>query len=413
MSSQQISRTVARRIINSVSESGTPPEYGFQYFTAGIEDYISVIDEEYLDDFIADGGSSFKMVVGTYGGGKTHFLYSVREAAWNRNFAVSYFPLSPEETPFHNLERVYSAIANNLMRPMTEQEILSGYERGVESMVRSWYASKRSELENAGFSGNDLDFELREYASTVRGFDNTSFGRAMQSAFTLLHSRRDDDFDTVLEWIKGEAFDRRDHRPFGIHQRIDRSSAFAMIRSLIQWVKFIGYSGLVVLMDEAERVPSLSSRQRELLLNNLRALIDECGHANFQHAFILYAVPDEDFLEGRAQIYEALRQRLETLFEEFNPTGVKIILENTGGDPISNLRDIGRKLADIYQISSRVQLDQTQIESAVAMIAPAAYEERFGEIGYKRLFVQRMVRGLRVLHRRGGPITLSDAGFDD
>ena len=413
MSTQQPSRRVARRIINSVSESGTPPEYGFQYFTAGIEDYINVIDEEYLDDFIQDGGSSFKLVVGTYGGGKTHFLYSVREAAWRRNFAVSYFPLSPEETPFHNLERVYAAIANNLMRPMTEQEMLSGYERGVENVARSWYATKRVEFEQMGLSGNDLDKELRDYAQSTRGFDSTSFGRAMQAAFTSLHTRREDDFDSILEWVKGEAFDRREHGQFSIHQRINRSTAFAMIRSLVQWVKFIGYSGLVILMDEAERVPSLSSRQRELLLNNLRALIDECGHANFQRVFILYAVPDENFLEGRSQTYEALRQRLETLFDEFNPTGVRILLEEVGGDPISNLKSIGEKLADIYQIAYSVQIDQSEIESAIGLTAEAAYDRRFGEIGYNRLFVQSVVRGFRILDRRGGPVTLEDIGLED
>ena len=40
-------------------------------------------------------------------------------------------------------------------------------------------------------------------------------------------------------------------------------------------------------------------------------------------------VPDESFLEGRTNVYEALNQRLATVFEnELNPTGVKIDLEN-------------------------------------------------------------------------------------
>ena len=412
MSALTLSRSVARRIINNVSESGTPPEYGFQYFTAGISEYMDVIEGEYLADYVADGGSSFKMVVGTYGGGKTHFLYSVRELAWQHNFAVSYIALSPEETPLHRLELVYRAIAISVMNPMNEAELLSGYERGIENLVRSWYANKRAELLNSGLSDDDLDEELREYASTVRGFESISFGRAMQVAFLSILNRRDDDFDTVIEWLKGEAYDRREHGRFGIRQRIDRSSAFSIIRSLIQWVRFIGYTGLVVLMDEAERVPSLSSRQRELLLNNLRALIDECGHANFKHAFFLYAVPDENFLEGRTQIYEALSQRLATSFEMFNPTGVKILLENTSVDPLDTLKSIGQKLTYIYQVAYDVQLDDAHVDSATEDVARAAHEQRFGEIGYKRLFVQSFIRALHQLRQRGGPISLADVGLE-
>jgi len=70
---------IARRIIETVGANGIPPEYGFQFFTAGLQPYLSVMDEEYLSSFIKQGGSAFKIVVGVYGGGKTHFLYSVRD----------------------------------------------------------------------------------------------------------------------------------------------------------------------------------------------------------------------------------------------------------------------------------------------------------------------------------------------
>ena len=412
MTLDTLSKNVARRIIHDVGGSGTPPEYGFQYFTAGIEEYIETLGDEYLADYVKGGGSTFKMVVGTYGGGKTHFLYSVRELAWEHDFVVSYFALSPEQTPFHRLELVYRAIALNIVYPMSEEEFLSGYEHGIESLVRSWYAMKRNEFESEGLLGDDLVEELRNYASTIRGFESISFGRAMQAAFLAMLERRDDDFDTILQWVKCEAFERRIHSKFGILQRIDRNTAFSMIRSLIQWVRFLGRSGLVVLMDEAERVPSLSTRQRGLLLNNLRELIDECGHANFKNAFFLYAVPDESFLEGRAQIYEALSQRLATSFETINPAGVKILLENMDGDPIDTLVSIGEKLADIYETAYGTELHADHRGLAVREIALAAHEQRFGEIGYKRLFVQRLIRALHTLRRKGGPVRLQDVGFE-
>lgn len=52
----------ARKIIEIVGGQGNPPEYGFQYFTAGLDSYLKTIDEDYLGSFIKDGGSSFKRV---------------------------------------------------------------------------------------------------------------------------------------------------------------------------------------------------------------------------------------------------------------------------------------------------------------------------------------------------------------
>src|SRR5438552_16764462 len=105
---------IARRIIEKVGSAGTPPEFGYQHFSSGLDPYLSVIENEYLGDFIRDGGSAFKMVVGIYGGGKTHFLFSVRDLAWKYGYAVSYVSLKQGESPFHRLELVYSAIAKRL-----------------------------------------------------------------------------------------------------------------------------------------------------------------------------------------------------------------------------------------------------------------------------------------------------------
>ncbi|GIX45974.1 MAG: ATP-binding protein [Candidatus Tectimicrobiota bacterium] len=412
MARGELPREVARRIIDTVGGSGTPPEYGFQYFTVGLDDYLQVLEGEYLADYIQQGGSCFKLVVGIYGGGKTHFLYCVRERAWRHRFVVSYVTLSPEQTPLHKLELVYRAVALNLTRPLTAAELQSGYEQGIESLVQSWYAQKRAELEHAGFSGDELAEALRSYAATIRGFESVSFARAMQGAFLALLERRDEDFDTLMQWLKGEGYVRSLHGKLGILQRIDRSTAFSMLRSLLQWVRFLGYAGLVILMDEAERVPSLSSRQRELLLHNLRELIDACAQVHFKHTLCLYAVPDETFLEGRAQIYEALRQRLATTFDVINPTGVKIDLEKAGSDAVATLEAIGHKLAAIYAVAYDTSLDSAHLSATTSEIAQAAYEHRYGEAGYKRLFVQRLVQALHLLRIRGGPVSARDVGLE-
>ncbi len=390
----------ARKIIEIVGGQGNPPEYGFQYFTAGLDSYLETIDEDYLGSFIKDGGSAFKMVIGVYGGGKTHFLYCVREVAWNYDYIASYIVLSPEQTPFYKLEQVYKTIVSNLIYPQTPEELLSGYDRGIEAVIKAWYNRKYQEI--AGKLPDDLARqELNNYASALGPYESTSFKNAVKEAFLSLNERRDDDFTLIIQWLNGENPPRNLLKDLRIFERVDKSTAFKMIRSLVQWVRDLGYAGVVILMDEAEQTPSMTTKQKAALLSNMRELIDECGHANFRNAMWFYAVPDENFLEGRTQVYEALRQRLSSVFDaEVNPTGIKIYLEETSEDPVELLSDIGRKLSAIYEVAYSVKFETVALNETIADIAKAAYERKL-EIGYKREFVKNIVVALHRLRKTG------------
>mgnify|MGYP000467191672 CR=1 FL=1 len=400
--------TIARKIIDTVGAYGIPPGYGFQFFTAGLDPYLSVFEDEYLSSFIGQGGSAFKMVVGVYGGGKTHFLYSVRDLAWKNNFVVSYVSLSPGESPFHRLELVYRAIVKGVAVPLTPDELLSGYEQGIVTFLRSWFSTKYHECSGKGLSGDELRQALLNQVESIQGIESISFAKAVKSAFHTLLNNQEEEFVNICQWLSGEGYDPRTHGRYGILQRIDRTTAFPMIRSLTQWIREIGYSGLVILLDEAERVPSLSTKQREQHLNNLREVIDECGHTNFQGVMIFYAVPDENFLEGRAHIYEALKQRVATVFDTLNTTGVKIELEKLSTEPIVFLEQVGDKLKQIYEVAYDHRFDRAASKETIRNIAKAAYEQRFGDIGYKRLFVQKAIQGLHFLKRNGHPPTPRD-----
>jgi hypothetical protein len=276
---ETISKDVARSIVETVGGSGNPPEYGFQFFTAGLDEYLKPLEEEYLASHIKTGGKTIKMVVGPYGEGKTHFLYCVRELAWKHRFAVSYVRLSPKETPFHKLESVYQSIVSNLTYPMEPQELLSGYERGIESFIKVWFAQKHSEAQRKGFTGDRLKEELNTYISTLPNFESISFSNAVRWAFRCLLDRRDEEYSVIMQWLKGEGYisGKEGHPKFGILQRIDKGTAFAMIRSLVRWTREVGYSGLIVLLDETETTPSMSGKQKDQLLSNLKEFVDECG----------------------------------------------------------------------------------------------------------------------------------------
>lgn len=383
----------ARRIIQNVGESGQPPIYGYQFFTAGIDPYINIIKEEYLEEYISNGGSSFKLVIGTYGGGKTHFLYSIQGSSWNNQYITAYIELSQNETPFHKLEEVYKAIVSNLVYPQDPKALILGYDKGIEALIKIWYYMQTQNVDTH-LSLDEKHEYLSEYIKSIGPYESTSFQNAIRHAFLALMRDNEEQFHLILQWLKGENPPKSALKEFNIYEKIDKTTAFKMIRCLIKWIQDLQYNGLIVLMDEAEQTPSMSTKQRETLLNNLREVIDACSKGSIKSTMFFYAVPDTSFLEGRATVYEALNQRLSTIFSgQMNPTGVRINLDDLIQDPLELLHEIGLKLARIYEIAYDFQFNQSKLEDVIQTIAQEAYDDRYGEISYKRSFVQNIIGG--------------------
>ncbi|MCD4818369.1 MAG: ATP-binding protein [Candidatus Cloacimonetes bacterium] len=402
-----LTQFVARQIIETVGGQGTPPEYGFQFFTAGLDMYLDTIDEEYLSTYVREGGSAFKMVVGIYGEGKTHFLYSIRELGWKYDYITAYIALNPEQTPFHKLQQVYKSIVANLIYPQTPEELLSGHERGIEAVIKKWYNEKYREVSEK-FSEDEVYDELLRYISSLESYESNSFRNAIKEAFKALLEKREGDFSLIIQWLVGENPPKNMLKNYKIFEKLDKSTAFKMIRSLVEWVQEIGYAGLVILLDEAEQTPSMSSKQKNILLNNLRELIDECGHTNFKSTMWFYAVTNENFLEGKTQIYTALTQRLSSIFdEEINPTGAKIYLNRIPIEPIELLMKIGIKLAKTYEVAYKVSFDENVLRETLENIAKEAYKRKL-ETGYKRLFVKNMIKAFHKLRKSGKPLIPED-----
>ncbi len=405
----ELTQKQARIIIESVASNGTPPEYGIEFFTAGLDDYLSVIEQDYLDSYIADGGSAFKLVVGVYGGGKTHFLYNVRNLAWRHNYVVSYVSLSQTESPFHQLNTVYSAIARGLTHPLNDDELLNGYTKGIASFLRREYKIRYADYIARGLPDHDVSNKVLRDVD-ARDLESISFSKAVVAASQALARNQEDAFQTICQWLSGEAYQSSIHKQYGILEKIDKATAFKMIRSLSAWIHHLKYKGLVILLDEAERVPSLSTKQRDQHLSNLREVIDACGQTNFQRVLMLYAVPDENFLDGATQAYEALNQRLATVFETMNPYGVKIKLDDMEADEqrFKFLQEVGDKLARVFSVANNCQFEEEALQETILAAAEYANTQRFADSGYKRLFVQKLIRGLQYLRRAKAAPTIAD-----
>ncbi len=383
-------RQLAKAIINKLGSTGTPPEFGIESFTVGLDSYTRPLEEEYLNGILKFNLSSFKLITGNYGGGKTHFLYVMRDLAFKNNYCVAYVSLNPTECPFDRLELVYKGIAANLTAPQPGATPGLDAEKGIESVVRKWYRDRRAD---AGRVDN-----LRSYLDELAPTESTSFHNAVRGAFSSLLAEDSAGFADIVQWLKGEEVHKDVRTQHRISERIDKATAFRMLRSLIQWVHAIGYSGLVLLFDEAERGMSISSsRDKRRALDNLRQLVDECGNSRLPGAMFLYAVPDENLLlEGSGGVYEALKQRLRSVFTEMNPVGVKIDLEKLGIEPTDFLTALGAKLSGLFETAYDTKLDPAKRDGMVRTLAELAVTAFVLDVSYRRLFVVAL---LEALHR--------------
>lgn len=395
MAPRDLDPRLAKAIIHKLGSFGTPPEFGIEYFSVGIDEYLRVIEEEYLKDILKFNLSSFKLITGNYGGGKTHFLYLVRNLGWRNNYVTSYVTLSPTECPFDRLELVYKRIVLNLKLHIEQNIWDKPWDSGIDVLLRNWVASAEK--------GNIL--------SQIRSYESSSFTNAIKAAIMNLLSDDDEGFYEVVQWLKGEEVGRELRLRYRISERIDRSNAFRMLRSLVQFVNSIGYSGLLLLFDEAERGMSISSaRDKRRALDNLRQLVDECGNSRLPGAMFFYAIPDENLLlEGSGGVYEALKQRLRSSFTRINPMGVKINLEDIGMNAPDFLKELGNKLTKVFEAAYGCQLEEDTLKQSLNNMISAALEFQTLDVSYRRIFVIGIIEIFHRLKAQTALITKTEA----
>jgi hypothetical protein len=255
---------LARQIVETLGQSGTPLSKGVSFYNAGNESLLNAIDTHYLGSYLADGGAVFKLVVGDYGSGKSHFLYCVRDRAWQRNFAVSKVDLSPKESPYDDQRRVYAAVASALiwheLGGLGEDE--QGLARFLEGTLRRLVSPNGLDLGDEG--AEELpDVRALLQTVTMTPIDSLSYHKAIVGYLTALLRGQTRRLEALERWLHGDEVspeDMRDLRTIGVTEKINKNNAFKMLRSLCQAVRALGYTGLALLFDEGDRMLSIGGK---------------------------------------------------------------------------------------------------------------------------------------------------------
>jgi hypothetical protein len=387
-------RHLARQIIETVGQSGTPMSKGVSYYNVGNESLLDAIDTHYLGSYLADGGAVFKLVVGDYGSGKSHFLYCVRDRAWQRNFAVSKVDLSPRESPYDDQRRVYAAVSSSLiwheLGNLSEDE--RGLARFLEGTLRRMVQPYNLDLEDAGVE--ELP-DVRAFLHTLKttAIDSLSFHKAIQEYFSALMRGQERRLESLERWLHGEEVtpeDMRDLRSIGVTEKINKNNAFKMLRSLCQSVRALGYTGLALLFDEGDRMLSIGGKAEKTATDNLREVIDRCRE-ELPGALFIYAVPP-DFLHTVVPKYPALQQRIQAAnyFSRANPFSPQINLEHLDVPDDQLLEQISYRLMPIFELAYDFRLNP-EIQTENIRVLSEAARNSYLAISHRRLFVKALV----------------------
>ena len=392
-----LSRPLARHIVEVLGSTGTPPARGVQFFNAGNNSLLDALDEYYLSSYLQDGGGTYKMVVGDYGSGKSHFLYCLRDRAWSKGFAVAKVDLSPVETPYNDQRLVYAAVARNLIWHEESDEIsdetgLPGFLEGTLERVLGGPPTLDA-LTHPNYRGLVDTLE-----STA--IDSLAYRAAVLAYFDALIRDFDERLDSLTRWLLGSNTtpdDTKILREVGVTGKISRTNAFRMLRSLVQTIRALSYGGLILLFDEVDRMSSIGGKAEKLATDNLREVIDRTRD-DLPGAMFVYAVPPQ-FINDIVPRYPALQQRVRApgRFSRANHFSPQIALDHLDLDENDLLLAIGEKLIPIYETAFDTALDRP-IQQANAVILANVARDVFLDVSHRRLFVKAFITELARQH---------------
>lgn len=300
-STTRVPRRIAAVIINSL-KGGVVPRIGLPYVTVGREREIQALLHDL--DLVADGGASFRFLVGRYGSGKSFLLQTIRTHAMGRGFVVADADLSPERR-LQGGQGQGLATYRELVRNLSTKTRPEG---GALSLVLDrWVAALREEADPEGALARQLE-PVREL---VCGFD---FSRVLELYWHASLEGDDDRRAGVVRWLRGEFRTKTEARSeLGINACITDDTWYEYLKLFAQFLVGAGYQGLIVLVDELVnlyKIPNATSRQYNY--EKILTMYNDTLQGKARHLGIIMGGTPQSIEDRRRGIfsYEALRSRL-------------------------------------------------------------------------------------------------------
>ena len=300
-------KTKEREIIIQSLRSGVVPRLGLQHIQVGRNDELKSFISNIAT--IANGGTSFRLVIGEYGSGKTFFLSLVRSIALQQGLVTMNADLSPTKR-LHGTDGQARLLLSELIASLSTRTKQDG--NALQNILEKFITMARTEAEqhqrNVISVIHEQLSELNEYPG---GY---AFAQVIKKYWEAYEEGNNILKDCALRWLKAEYTTKTDSlRDVGVREFIDDSSLFNTLKLYSILIQKAGYKGLLICMDEMVNLYKISnsvSRKANyeeilnILNNTLQGTLTNIG-------FIMSGTP-EFLTDGNRGLYsyEALKSRL-------------------------------------------------------------------------------------------------------
>ena len=299
-----------------------------------LQEWLRVINEEYLEGFVSDGGSALKFVVPA----RQDLVPLLRDRIAADAGAQDYLVVAVDagETRVHMLQEVFFRIAEQIdWRQMARRVVLrlageAGYHTDTVNLNSDTpileAISQASSVGASPVEESLIRMELRNplFESVTR---NGSMSRDFRVAMTQLcltemgGAGQNQEAVPLIEWLTGVNRRVSSVRRYEIYNSIVRTNARHFLESLLYWVRFVGYPGTCVILDDARvtlrRNPRDGRRfySRAAVMDHYELVRELIDGTDRLEGLLLVVLADEGFLDEDIRgkgfcIYQALRSRI-------------------------------------------------------------------------------------------------------
>ncbi|WP_313422856.1 ATP-binding protein [Stenotrophomonas rhizophila] len=300
-------RTKDRDAVVQSLRAGVVPRAGQHLIQVGrareVETLVGDIDR------LADGGSSFRLVIGEYGSGKTFFLNLVRAIAMERKLVVASADLNPDRRLHASGGQARSLYAE-LMRNLATRTKPEG--GALPAVVEKFIATAKSESKAKNVPTEQvIRAKLEQLTELVNGYDFADVIAAYWRGFEEGNEQLKSD---AIRWLRGEFTTRTDAKAaLGVRTIVDDASVYDQLKLMGRFIHLAGYSGLLVCLDELVNLYKLANAQarNSNYEQLLRMLNDSLQGTAVGLGFVLGGTPDF-LMDTRRGVYsyQALQSRL-------------------------------------------------------------------------------------------------------
>ncbi len=337
----------ADRIIEAL-RLGEVPDVGLDVLGTGIDAHLAAFERELPR--IARGDGRVRFLRGDFGTGKTFFLKAFGARARAGGFATAYLRVSYPELPLGKPSALYAAAARDLQTAKRQsgafRDTVDGWlYRAMERVGDTRYGTP-VDVADVGYD-EAVDRQLRTMLGSL--FDEAAVYAQVVAAYSrALGEDRSDIARGLLQWLSGdEHVDASVKRYAHVRGTLTALDALPMFSGLVAMLTQSGGSGLVLLIDEVERVLRQPQNRRAEAYRSLQNLIGALT-TNLSNVLVVVA-GTTSFFEDRKGIreLEPLRQRIETTFDDVYPDLDAVQVKLPAFDR-ARLIEVGRKIITIF-----------------------------------------------------------------